>query len=393
MYAGEEDIYCNLINDAFNFKRNKNNLEKACTKVRLDRKYVAVLDEMPVGVASSFGTRVAVPGGGTVSTAALDGGAVRPDYTRRGVRKVLMETQITDWIRRGEVVALLNASEASIFEHFGFGTATESKNVLIDRARASVRPDVPNVGTVRILQPGEALDVLPAVYGKIGLYRSGMVERPAHLWDRVWHMREPEPFVVVHSGPGGDDGFAVYQPTELGTFSRPGPRAALEVEDLHAADITALVSLWSFLLRRDLVAEIRAAKRPLDEPPGALLVDSRACETVNVQDQLWLRLIDVLVALNSRSFAPAPPVVVEVVDGLIENNSGRYKITSNGVTFTKEPSTIRLDVSALAMLYLGHWRLSTLVALGRAKALNYESVEHGDALFSVNELPWCGTFF
>jgi hypothetical protein len=44
----------------------------------------------PIGIASSFATEIAVPGGGVVALAAVDGVGVRADRTRRGVLTAMM---------------------------------------------------------------------------------------------------------------------------------------------------------------------------------------------------------------------------------------------------------------------------------------------------------------
>ena len=67
---------------------------------------------------------VTVPGGARVPIAAVTTVTVHPTHRRRGVLRRMMDEQLDDVARRGEPLAVLTASEASIYERFGYGTAT-----------------------------------------------------------------------------------------------------------------------------------------------------------------------------------------------------------------------------------------------------------------------------
>jgi hypothetical protein len=118
------------------------------------------------------------------------------------------------------------------------------------------------------------------------------------------------PSVAVHRGPDGDDGFAVYEAKRSG----PGPRATLMVTDFHAARPEAVAGLWRFLLGIDLVEEVCARRRPTDELVEGMLVNWRACRTHALDDDLWLRLVDLPKALDARAYGDGDPLVVGVVD-------------------------------------------------------------------------------
>src|SRR5439155_20466359 len=117
--------------------------------------------------AGSFDTAMTVPGGKSLPTAAVDGVGVRPDHTRRGVLTALMGEQLRDCVRRGEVLATLHASEATIYGRFGYGISTRKQSVRVSRARAGFRADAPAGGQVRLLEPGAADEVIPQLYQRI----------------------------------------------------------------------------------------------------------------------------------------------------------------------------------------------------------------------------------
>ena len=65
-----------------------------------------------------------MPGGARLPMAAVSMVTVHPTHRRRGVLRRVMDAQLDDVARRGEPLAGLTASEASIYERFGYGTAT-----------------------------------------------------------------------------------------------------------------------------------------------------------------------------------------------------------------------------------------------------------------------------
>ncbi len=86
---------------------------------------LAVRDgETVVATAGSYGFQLTVPGGARVGTAAVCMVTVHPTHRRRGLLRRMMDEQLDDVTRRGEPIAALTASEASIYERFGYGTAT-----------------------------------------------------------------------------------------------------------------------------------------------------------------------------------------------------------------------------------------------------------------------------
>ena len=358
-----------------------------------DRRFGAFAGGRMIGTAGSFATRLAVPGGRTVPAAAVDGVAVRADHTRRGVLTALLGEQLRNCAERGEVAAYLHASEATIYGRFGYGVAVRGKTLRVHKGRARFRVDAPAGGRVRLLEPEEAHEQLPGLSERIGLYRPGMILRPDVWWQWAHVRMLDQHHVAVHTGAEGDDGFVLYRPEDRRTFEQPEAGAALVVGDLHAANPGALAGLWRYLLGVDLVAEVRAPMRPLDEPIGLLLTDPRACEVVGLEDSAWLRLVDVPAALAARSYGEGEPVVLEVADPLLPANSGCYRISPGGVERTGGAPDLRLGIEELGMLYLGDRGPGFLASLGRVGAVRPEALPAADALFATGSVPYCGTRF
>ncbi|HEX4702195.1 MAG TPA: GNAT family N-acetyltransferase [Pseudonocardiaceae bacterium] len=361
------------------------------------RTYSAFHGDEQVGTTASFASELLVPGGALLPMAMVSRVGVRSDHTRRGVLTSLMRAQLTGL---AEPIATLRASEGVIYGRFGYGVATRGRSIRVNRARAIGHPGAPTGGRVRIVAIDDAMDLMPAIYARFGPGRPGWVSRSGIWWDMTrfyasLFSKSPVVF-AVHHGPDGDDGFAVYSVTRA-DWEQPNPRSVLHVEDFMAFTTDAWAGLWRFLLSVDLVHDVKAHLRPLDEPVEQLFVDNRAVDTLGIDDETWLRLVDVPSALAARSYGElsrdAGSVVIEVRDALLPANSGRYRLGDGPAVPVGEPAELLLDVADLGALYLGDIAPSALAATGRLTAEKADAVSVADRLFAIAESPWCGSYF
>src|SRR4051812_20794820 len=73
-----------------------------------------------VATAATFDHAIVVPGGGRIPMAGLTMVGVRPTHRRRGLLRELMRLHLDDARRRGFPISGLWASEASIYQRFGY---------------------------------------------------------------------------------------------------------------------------------------------------------------------------------------------------------------------------------------------------------------------------------
>ncbi|MDN5751429.1 MAG: GNAT family N-acetyltransferase [Pseudonocardia sp.] len=350
-----------------------------------------------IGTTTSFPTRTAVPGGAALDTAAVTRVGVRADRTRRGVLSAMMADLLDGCGARAEPLASLRASEARIYGRFGYGVATRGRAVTV-RTRGGWRSGAPEGGPVRLLSVSEIVPVLTALHDRIATRRTGGIARNPAWWAQsVGHRVTAHEHVLaaVHTGPGGDDGFAVAVP---GADGDSFADRALRVTDLHATGIEATAGLWRFLLGLDLVGRIEAGMRPVDEPLELLLDDPRACTVDDVTDETWLRIVDVPAALAARSWGAAPAVLLAVHDRQRPQNAGVYRVgegTAARVAPLDGPVDPQLecDVAALAMAYLGDRAPSRLADAGWWRVHDPAAPARADAVFATDAVPWCGTYF
>jgi predicted acetyltransferase len=362
---------------------------------RSGRAFGAFDAEQLIGVARSTEAHLTVPGGGHLPVGVVVDIAVRADRTRRGVMTGLKMTQLTDMAERGIPVAVLAASEATIYRRFGYGVSTRARTYTVNRRTVRLRDEVPGDGNIELLGFADAARVIPAIYAEVAGSRPGMITRTPYWWAMAAAVAADGMsdgasaggpiMTAVHCGPGGPDGYVVYSVH----WTERVP-TVLRIIDMHTGGPVAFAALWRYLLGVDLVDEIGAQARPVDEPVELLFTDPRACLTAAVCDERWLRLIDVPSALAARTYLGGP-VVIEVTDPLLAHNSGRYSVAADGVRRTGEPAQLRLDVAALADIYLGTWRPSALAQAGLVEARDPDALAAADRLFAAPAAPWCGT--
>src|ERR1700723_2034516 len=181
----------------------------------------AFVDGRLVGTADAVTSGLTLPGGAIVGHAAVTHIGVLPSFTRRGIATELIRHQLRDIAARGEVVARLRASEATIYERYGYGVASSSQSVEVQTARAALRPDVGTGGPVRLIDTAEAWEVLPRIYTENRSSRPGTIDRPEVWWQGLRLRTESASgasYVAIHGEPGSESGFARYRPIDTGRW-------------------------------------------------------------------------------------------------------------------------------------------------------------------------------
>lgn len=356
-----------------------------------------------VGTAGSLTSRLTVPGGARVPMAAVTDVGVLPTHTRRGLASALVRHQLQQTAERGEIVATLRASEATIYERFGYGIASRTTSVEVDLARARLRPAGATVpagepGLVRFVEARGSWDLLARIYAAGA--GTGRIERPRPWWNgQVWAAnRHQDPlYVIVHGAPGAEDGYVRYHPTSTGHWFTSSDRTIV-VDDLVAHTPQAYLALLRFLFSIDLVHRLVFSKLPVDHELTSLLLDERALRTTGIEDETWLRLVDVPAALSARTYRDGcDPVTIAVTDDLLPANTGWYRISASGArrldqTLDQTPD-LSLDVAALGAGYLGGTLWWQLAQAGRVVEHRPGSLALAERLFGTDRAPFAGTMF
>lgn len=372
-----------------------------------DRTIAAFDGVQMVGTASAYSFRMTVPGSAT-DVAGVTFVSVLPSHRRRGILTDMMRYGITDAAHRGESIAILYASESAIYGRYGFGLATWHQRIQVRRGdgRLTVGTAVPASPqlSLRLVDPGEVRSDLAKVFATVLPTRPGMLGRNDAWWDLL--LSDPPTsrdgmsaqHCLLAADTSGARGYALYR--TKGTWTDGIPDGALRVLELTSLDPAATAALWTDLFNRDLVSEVVAGHRPIDDPLLAMLADPRRAMPL-VSDALWVRLIDVPTALGQRKYASAVDVVLDVRDEFLPENSGRWRLTSGGPDHggdahcerSTAPASLLMTVQALGAGYLGGASFGQLAAAGHVSELTSGALARLAAAMSWDTRPWCSMMF
>jgi predicted acetyltransferase len=324
------------------------------------RSLLATRGDHLAGHAGCYTRELAVPGG-TVPAAHVALVAVAHGDRRQGILSGLMRRQMADVREAGrEPVALLWASEARIYQRFGYGLAAWRLNLSVDLRE--VRPRVPSVEgcTVRELDPGDARPMLRDVYSRVWRQRPGWSSRSEPWWHRAIrdlpeerHGASPLRVLSV-AAPDGVEGYALWR--GHGDWDDDGPAGQVEIRELVADGPAAATSLWCSLLSVDLARSLRYPLAAVDDPVLSLADEPRRLRAT-LADALWVRLLDVPAALAARRYLTPVDVVIDVRDRLLPANSGCWHLTADeagaSCERTRSSPDLTVGVEDLAAAYLG----------------------------------------
>jgi predicted acetyltransferase len=367
-----------------------------------ERSLIAVDGEDIVATAGIFSRELTVPGA-IVPMAGVTFVTVAPTHRRRGLLRQMMTRQLTELQEQGgEAVAALWASEASIYQRFGYGNAAP-RAILSGATRdTTFRPEV-DLGTGRVRRLGED-KVRPharAVYDALRPAAVGWLDRTETWWARRhydpehWRDGATEQRYLVHEERDGQvTGWASYR--IKGEFGQTGPNGMLQILDLGATTPPAYAALWRFLLDHDLVRRFRRRMSAPDEPLQHLLLDPRALET-ELSDALWVRLVDVGRSLAARRYSTELDMVLDIDDSVCPWNAGRWRLTAGPdgaeCSRTRDPADLQLTSTELGAAYLGGPSLAALARAGRLRELTPGALRQAATSFGWHTAPWCPEVF
>ena len=383
-----------VVNAAFSGELREDEFEADSKIIPPERMLGAYADGALAGTAADIPLTLTIPGG-ELPAAGVTCVGVLPSHRRRGALTKLMEKQLQDARRRDEPLAILWASEGTIYGRYGYGIA--SRVVGIDADRAAFEAPADPAARVRVVDIDEAAEVFPPVYERIRRETPGMFERSSNWW-KLYRLSDPEhrrhgagpKFYALLELDGEAEGYAIYRvkPDWDEGFSQ----SQLRVQEALATSPRATREIWRFLFGVDLVARIRAWPLPPDHPLYLLAKEPKRLR-VRAGDGLWLRIIDVERALSARSYTTEGELVVELSDPFLPENEGTWRLsTESGVDRSGQPE-LRLGAGALASSYLGEFSFGELHAAGLVEELVVGALARADALFHTSRAPWCPEVF
>ena len=274
----------------------------------------------------------------------------------------------------------------------------------IDTTRTTWTGRIPD-GTVQLVTTEQGRDE-----GGHDILRRALLQTPgqvyfeAHLWRRLFGMPgrgNPKEIRVVRydDADGVQQGLAIYKVSERHDHTS----ASAQVEYLVNATDDAYAALWRYLIELDLIGEVKAELRAVDEPVRWQISDSRAAHEDAVGDHLWLRILDVKTTLEARHYNAPGTFVLELDDPLgfaggcwllsvDDAGTGRVTKLDDSEGFG-DNHHLAMNVGALSAIYLGGTSIATLVNAGRISQKTMGAAVAADAAFRSTVTPWTSIWF
>ncbi|TLP75312.1 GNAT family N-acetyltransferase [Nesterenkonia sphaerica] len=362
--------------------------------------------EHPVGTFVDYDKTLNAGGAEPLPARLITGVTVNPSFRRRGILKHMMTSRLAAAVKDGMAVAALTVSEGGIYGRFGFGPATRLRSLQISASAADdgFAPRGSKTGKVLTVDPSKTRDVLQEVFAQFHRSTRGSVERQGTYWETGSARWDPDNITswdrkaraAVHVKDDGSlGGYVVF--TFAGWDTEP---ATMRIRDLIAVDAASRLELLRHLAEMDLVERILIPHgAPVTDPLEHALVNPRVVKTTSVSDVLWVRLLNPVVALESRAWNADGEFSLTVRDGLgiadgvftVSVSSGVAQVTS--AESATAPQHFTLDVATLGSLYLGDASVLTMREAGRITADDGADWSAFAATMDLPTAPHCATHF
>lgn len=296
---------------------------------------------------------------------------VRATHRRRGLLKEMMTRQLASAKSDGVALAVLTASEATIYPRFGFGPCSRSVKAEIDTRRFQLRGDAAIApGVVEFVDPSFLIEHLPRIWqshheryrGSVSLNHYQLLADTGQ-WDVAEGAASKKLRAAVHFDEAGvPDGYAVFE--HNGWDNSP---ITTDVHRVVAPDPAIERALWQSLASIDLVERLTYGLWTPETPLPLSLVDPWAVKTSMLEDWVWLRLLDLASATSKRRFDADGEVTIELIDQL-GHIDGRWRLSAHQGQGLAERTTSKPEVTmsadTLARLWHGDQRATTLAQAG-----------------------------
>ncbi|MEU0953927.1 GNAT family N-acetyltransferase [Streptomyces niveus] len=359
-----------------------------------------------VATYRTFPQELTAVGGARLPSSAISNVTVSATHRRRGLLSRMITADLAEAKERGDVVSTLIAAEYPIYGRYGFGPAAWITDWSIDVPRAGLDPRASGQpddgGRVDLADGSDVTKLGPELHERLRSLRHGVITRNERWWRVLTGTATShgapwsEPFHAVYRSASGEvEGLLTYKADEVWGDAKQ-PLNTATVLDAIAVTTAAERALWRYVCSIDWITTVRTGYRAPDDLLPLFLPDPRAARIVTQADFLWVRILDTVRALESRTYAASGTLVLNIHDRA-SLASGRYRLDTTPTTTTCTPTTqspdLTLDVRELGALYLGDESAVRLAALGTVTEEKPGAASRTDALFRTSRRPWCPDVF
>lgn len=330
--------------------------------------------------------------GRPVQMGGVTGVGTLPGYRRQGLLRKTMTAGLAAMHEQRQAFAVLWASFGAIYQRFGYGLAAPNIGYRFDPQTVELLPGPAPSGRCNLVPTEYALATIRPIYEAYAKPRNLLLERSDFMWkkdslhpgeDRILHV------AVYRNGNDEPTGYIAYTTHEGEEV--PGPNQLMEVKDIAWLDLDAYRGIWEYIRSHDLVREVTMQFLVgEDDPMQAMLAEPRMLNK-RVSDGIWMRVVDVELALGQRPYGDAGKLTIEVTDELLAWNAGRWSFETDGdetrVSRTTSTPDLTMPVATLATLLAGHRNASFCARAGALQSESPEAVALADRIFTTTYAP------
>ncbi len=323
----------------------------------------------------------------------------QPEYRRQGLVRRIHTQAFQDMRDAGQPMAALWASQAAIYQRYGYAMTTVNRRYAIDAVDIRFHDGDAGSWPVRRIELDSAYDVLKGIYIDYIAERSCYLHRAKALW--LQNALEPVAadgpiwVAVCYDDQNQPQGYVVYT-LRAGKVDHPARGQGLAIRDLAWLHPHAYRSLWRFIASHDLVGRVTWGNAPLDDPAPELFMEPRLLGAED-REGAWFRVIDAAAALAGRGYEGDGELSIEIAaDPLTPWNDGIWRLQTGSdgahAEATNAAADIRLPVKSLASLLTGFRTARELANWGLLEG-STEAVARADAVFRTRHAPHCPDHF
>ncbi|MCY3812672.1 MAG: GNAT family N-acetyltransferase [Gammaproteobacteria bacterium] len=331
--------------------------------------------------------------GRAVKLAGVGAIATQPEYRRQGLARRIHTQAFGEMREAGQNVAALWASQAAIYQRYGYAMTTVMREYAVDTQDIRFHDGDDGSGRVARVDVDTARDVVKTVYAAFIANRMCYLHRIAEDWVHYWLKERddtgPVWVAVCYGADATARGYVIYT-LRSGRVDHRARDQELVIRDLAWLDADAYRSLWRFLACHDLVGRVCWASAPADDPADEFFEEPRLLNAAD-HEGAWFRLVDAANALAERGYDVEGELTISLAaDPLTPWNDGRWHLQAGPDGAQCRPSKavpdIELTTKALASLYTGFRSATELNSWGLLDG-DRRALAKADALFRTRHAP------
>jgi predicted acetyltransferase len=318
-----------------------------------------------------------------------------PEYRRQGLLRRITEQSFLDMMDRGQTVAALWASQAAIYQRYGYSLCSIQRRyeIDIDTVDVNLLVDAAPGWDVQRSVAAESFSVVKELYRDFVADRSLYLHRSTPLWQaNALAEREadgPVHIALCHDPEGRPQGYVVYTLRE-GKVNHPARGQEIVIRDMVWLHIDACRALWAFLGKHDLVGRILWANAPVDDPAWELMQEPRMLNA-RESEGVYFRIIDVQGALGARGYDRDGELIIGLeTDRETPWNQGSWRLTVSGgeaeVSRVSSAADITFRIKSLSAAFSGFRRVRQLAAWGLVEG-SVSAIDRADGLLATRHAP------